>query len=91
MPDIVNFEDVHRVLERFVPPSRSMREAYTLERMTALMSALGDPQNTYKVIHIAGTSGKSSTAYYIAALIQQTGQKVNSHHHRTHHPEPIPA
>lgn len=40
------------------------------------MKFLGDPQDTLKVIHIAGTSGKTSTAYYAAALLGQAGAKV---------------
>jgi dihydrofolate synthase/folylpolyglutamate synthase len=40
------------------------------------MDRLGNPQNKLKVIHIAGTSGKTSTAYYVAALIKGTGKKV---------------
>ena len=48
----------------------------TLERMTPLMAALGNPEAKLKIIHVAGTSGKTSTAYYVASLLQQTGKKV---------------
>ena len=47
-----------------------------LERMRKLMRALGDPQNTLKIIHVAGTSGKTSTSYMVAALLQAAGKKV---------------
>jgi len=40
------------------------------------MDYLGNPQNEYKVIHVAGTSGKTSTCYYTATLLRQTGSKV---------------
>lgn len=40
------------------------------------MDSLGNPQNLPKSIHIAGTSGKTSTAYYVAALLMQAGKKV---------------
>ena len=40
------------------------------------MHALGNPQNNYKVVHIAGTSGKTSTAYYTADLLRRMGAKV---------------
>lgn len=59
-----------------MPPIRSQRGAYTLERMRKLMDYLGNPQNSYKVIHVAGTSGKTSTSYYLAALLKQAGVKV---------------
>lgn len=32
--------------------------AYGLERMKQLLEKLGNPQDSYPVIHIAGTSGK---------------------------------
>jgi dihydrofolate synthase/folylpolyglutamate synthase len=72
---IQNFADVHRILKNFIPKPHT-KGAYTLERMQTLMSYLGEPQDSYQVIHVAGTSGKTSTSYYIAALLGQAGQKV---------------
>jgi len=46
------------------------------ERMLHLMEFLGNPQNDYKVIHVAGTSGKTSTAYYVAALLKEAGLRT---------------
>ena len=40
------------------------------------MSFLGHPENNIRTIHIAGTSGKTSTAYYISSLLSQSGNKV---------------
>ncbi len=48
----------------------------TLQRMWPLLHKVGNPQDSLKVIHIAGTSGKTSTAYYVARLLQQTGSFV---------------
>lgn len=73
--EIKNFQDAHTVLKRFIPMSMD-RGAYTLGRMQQLMEALGNPQNTYKVVHIAGTSGKTSTCYYVTSLLQRAGCKV---------------
>lgn len=73
--NIDNFQDAHNELKRFIPLSLG-RGAYTLDRMQALMQALGNPQDNYKVIHVAGTSGKTSTCYYISSLLQQAGKKV---------------
>jgi len=36
----------------------------------------GHPENQLRVIHIAGTSGKTSTAYYMAALLRAAGKNV---------------
>ena len=35
--------------------------AFTLYKMETLLTKLGNPQDTYPVIHIAGTKGKGST------------------------------
>lgn len=71
-----SFEEARKVLEKFVPPARKFREAYTLDNMRALMAALGNPQESYRVIHVAGTSGKTSTSYYIASLLSAAGQRT---------------
>ncbi len=47
-----------------------------LTNILALCDLLGQPQKTYKTIHIAGTNGKGSTAHGIAAVLQQHGLKV---------------
>jgi dihydrofolate synthase/folylpolyglutamate synthase len=48
----------------------------TLHRIRPLMALLGNPQNSIKAIHIAGTSGKTSVAYYTAALLRASGKRV---------------
>jgi len=70
------FAEVHDVLRHFWPDQLTRPNTYTLETITALMDYLGNPQNKLKVIHVAGTSGKSSTTYYAAALLAAAGKKV---------------
>jgi dihydrofolate synthase/folylpolyglutamate synthase len=41
-----------------------------------LCAALGEPQEKFKSIHIAGTNGKGSTSHMLAAVLQQAGYKV---------------
>lgn len=41
-----------------------------------LCKFLGDPQNDYPTLHIAGTNGKGSTSHMLAAILQQAGYKV---------------
>jgi len=76
MEQIKSFTDARQVLQRYVPKSRSMSAPYTLERMQQLMVALGNPQDQLRVVHVAGTSGKTSTSYYIASLLKAAGQKT---------------
>lgn len=51
----------------------------TLKRMVTLMHLLGNPQKNLHVIHVAGSYGKSSTAYMIASLLEQKGLTVGLH------------
>ncbi|SDF38967.1 dihydrofolate synthase / folylpolyglutamate synthase [Dyadobacter soli] len=41
-----------------------------------LCKALGDPQDKYPTIHIAGTNGKGSTSHMLAAILQASGYRV---------------
>jgi dihydrofolate synthase/folylpolyglutamate synthase len=47
-----------------------------LERMTRLMELLGNPQETMKVIHVAGTNGKGSVCRYLYSVLQENGYKA---------------
>ena len=37
---------------------------------------LGNPQNNFKTIHVAGTNGKGSTSHMLASILQEAGYKV---------------
>lgn len=47
-----------------------------LERMTELLSLLGNPQDQLKVIHVAGTNGKGSVCRYIYSVLLEEGYKT---------------
>jgi len=47
-----------------------------LQRMEHLLNLLGNPQQNLKVIHIAGTKGKGSTAAIIASILNAANLKV---------------
>lgn len=76
MEEIRNFEEAKERLQAFVPAAGSLHRDYQLDRIRKLMDLLGNPQDTYKIVHVAGTSGKTSTSYYVAALLGATGKKV---------------
>jgi dihydrofolate synthase/folylpolyglutamate synthase len=69
---IHNFSDVAKALSAFIsdtPPNTP----YTLDTIRDLMQYVGNPQDNMKVIHVAGTSGKTSTAYFITSLLTEAG------------------
>lgn len=57
-------------------PSQLYSGDIKLGRMKLLMEHLGNPQNSLRAIHVAGTSGKTSTTYYIRALLEASGKRT---------------
>ena len=47
-----------------------------LNNTIELCKRLGDPQNKFKTIHVAGTNGKGSTSHMLAAILQTAGYKT---------------
>jgi dihydrofolate synthase/folylpolyglutamate synthase len=76
MRAITNFAEVHAVLAPYVQQTPNIKTAYDLTNITELLRFLGNPQDTFRTVHVAGTSGKTSTCYYIAAALKVAGFKV---------------
>ncbi len=51
----------------------------SLDNITALCGALGDPQHAAPVIHLTGTNGKGSTAQMISRLLVASGLTVGTY------------
>jgi dihydrofolate synthase/folylpolyglutamate synthase len=51
----------------------SSEEAFKLDRMRELLARLGNPQKEMRVVHVAGTKGKGSTAAMTAAVLTAAG------------------
>lgn len=75
MLNINSFAEAKKALYEYIPHGAGMTK-YNLDNMTKLMDYLGNPQDNLKIIHIAGTSGKTSTSYYVASLLRQSGYSV---------------
>jgi dihydrofolate synthase/folylpolyglutamate synthase len=54
-------------------------EEFGLDRMRALLAALGDPQRAYPSIHVVGTNGKSTATRTIAALLRAEGLQAGAY------------
>ena len=67
-----SYIDVRDWLENFIPQVWTKQEL-GLERIKYLLQILGRPQDEFKSIHVAGTSGKGSTVFYIARLLELAG------------------
>lgn len=57
-------------------PAVWARAAIKLERARAFLGYLGNPQDTFPIVHVTGTSGKGSTCAAIASVLTETGYRV---------------
>lgn len=74
---INSLEDADNILRTYIVNSAQLTgDNLSLDRMFPLLKSLGNPHEKLKVIHIAGTSGKTSTAYYISSILSSSGFKV---------------
>jgi dihydrofolate synthase / folylpolyglutamate synthase len=73
--------DAHVNLESTgLPPGADRRaSAPTLKRIEELLRLLGSPEESYPVIHLTGTNGKTSVARMTAALLEVSGLSVGSY------------
>ena len=67
----VSMRDATYFLDELIthPPEKHNRLVYVAH----ILETLGSPQNQIPAIHIAGTSGKGSTAYYATSLLNRAG------------------
>ncbi len=49
-----------------------------LQRISEALNKLGNPQNDFKAVHIAGTNGKGSVCAMITAILRESGMRVGS-------------
>jgi dihydrofolate synthase/folylpolyglutamate synthase len=47
-----------------------------LERMDAILAALGNPHGTYPCVHVAGTNGKGSVCAMTAGILTAAGSRI---------------
>lgn len=52
---------------------RASREELLLERPAALLNALGEPQNNFRSVLVAGTKGKGSVAALLESILRAAG------------------
>lgn len=78
--DFTSFDQVIAYMEHFTNLEKKTDKysvrTYRLDRMQALLKELGNPQEEYKTIHIAGSKGKGSVASYIAKGLEAAGMKT---------------
>ena len=71
--NLVKLKEIEAALNKRWPENKIEP---TLDRILALVDALGSPHLTYPTIHIAGTNGKTSTARMVDQLLANLGYRV---------------
>jgi len=61
------------------PEEIRARAVARLTRLRAFLEFLGNPQRTYRTIHITGTSGKGSTTTLTSSILTAAGYRVGTH------------
>jgi dihydrofolate synthase/folylpolyglutamate synthase len=56
--------------------SELVKAEFNLSRMRELMNLLGDPQQNYPTLHVAGTKGKGSTSAFMASALKEAGYRT---------------
>ena len=77
----MDYEAALAYIEEFIDYERSpdfSRQArlYNLDRISLLLELIGNPHDRLKVIHIAGSKGKGSTAALVASVLTHAGYKT---------------
>ncbi|MBY0424521.1 MAG: bifunctional folylpolyglutamate synthase/dihydrofolate synthase, partial [Cytophagales bacterium] len=74
-----SFEETMEYLYRSLPVFHRIGKAAlkpNLDNTLALCTYLGNPQDKFKSIHIAGTNGKGSSSHFLASIFQEAGYKT---------------
>ena len=77
----MNYKAALAYIDTFINSERSpdfSRQArfYNLERISHLLTQLGNPHRQLKVVHVAGSKGKGSTAALTASILTHAGYKT---------------
>ncbi len=72
-------EEAFNYIGSFINFERSKKQTirdYRLDRMKKLLAHFGNPETSFKTIHIAGSKGKGSTAMFLASALTSAGYKT---------------
>src|SRR3954451_15912304 len=70
----MTFADTVRYLFSLGPELKTVK--WDLERIRALLTALGNPQHGPRYIHVAGTNGKGSTCAMLDSSLRAAGLRT---------------
>jgi dihydrofolate synthase/folylpolyglutamate synthase len=75
--NIRTLREAEQAINAFKPTSTTYKKGkYSLEHLYPMLEVFDNPQNKLKIVHVAGTSGKTSTCYYISTLLKKRYRRV---------------
>ena len=66
----------YRQAERFILSREFFGMKLGLENITAFLDYLGNPQESFATVHIAGTNGKGSCTAMLASILSAAGYRT---------------
>ena len=78
MSSFNSIDDVYHRLDQIPMFGKTGASAanFSLQSIRRFCAELGDPQDTYPIIHVAGTNGKGTTCQMLASVYQSAGYKT---------------
>lgn len=83
--DTNDYKQILELVNRQMPKlgEANLRGDKLVKKSKEFFASLGNPQNNYKVVHIAGTMGKGTVAYMIESILRahgfKTGMTISPH------------
>lgn len=75
----MTIEELNKILQKHVAiVSKTSGDNQSIERMWPVLERLDNPQRKLRSIHVAGTSGKTSTCYFVTNILVDAGKKVGT-------------
>jgi len=76
----MTFPETIQYLESFINYEKILlypyKESLRLERINNFLAGIGNPQDSLRCLHIAGTKGKGSTCAFITYILREAGYRV---------------
>ena len=76
----MTYRDTLAYLDQFINYERKAsypyRQSFKLERIRSFLDLIGNPQDSFKSIHVAGTKGKGSVCVFCASILREAGYSV---------------
>jgi len=66
----------YREAEEYIFRRRRMGMKFGLDRAARLLREAGDPQKSFRTVHIVGTNGKGSTTAFLSKILMESGFRV---------------